>query len=90
MPIEPERTQDKAGNERDERRSAVPIIRLDQFLKWKGLVESGGQAKLLIQAGEVLVNGEVDTRRGRKLRTGDVVELEGTRIEVELRGSSDA
>ena len=48
-------------------------IKLDSFLKWQGIIETGGQAKVAIQAGEVFVNGEVETRRGRKLVTGDVV-----------------
>ncbi len=49
------------------------IIKLDQFLKLTGIVQTGGQAKLLIQAGEVKVNGAVETRRGRKLVLGDRV-----------------
>lgn len=48
-------------------------IRLDQFLKLMGVVNSGGEAKHLIRNGEVRVNGEVETRRGRKLISGDVV-----------------
>lgn len=48
-------------------------IRLDQFLKFSGVAETGGHAKLLIQNGEVEVNGEVETRRRRKLLAGDVV-----------------
>ena len=47
-----------------------PILRLDQFLKLTGAAESGGQGKALVQAGKVKVNGEVETRRGRKLRVG--------------------
>ena len=50
-------------------------IKLDQFLKFAGLVETGGQAKMLIQGGEVTVNGEVELRRGRKLNAGDRVEV---------------
>lgn len=49
-------------------------ITLDAFLKWAGLAETGGQAKRMIAAGEIRVNGEVETRRGRKLRPGDRVE----------------
>lgn len=49
-------------------------IRLDQLLKLQGVVGTGGQAKIVIQSGAVRVNGEVETRRGRKLRAGDVVE----------------
>ncbi len=50
-------------------------IRLDQFLKLAGAVGTGGMAKHVIQAGEVLVNGAVETRRRRQLRDGDVVEF---------------
>lgn len=52
------------------------IIRLGQFLKLAGLAESGAQARELITEGEVSVNGEVDTRRGRQLRKGDVVTVD--------------
>jgi len=52
-------------------------IRLDQFLKLAGAAGTGGQAKLLIQGGEITVNGEVETRRRRKLRPGDRVIVEG-------------
>jgi ribosome-associated protein len=55
---------------------------LGQALKVANLVGSGGEAKVLIQAGEILVNGEVETRRGRKLEKGDVVEVEDERLEV--------
>ena len=50
-------------------------IKLDSFLKWMGLVGTGGEAKTLIQNGQVAVNGEIETRRGRKLHEGDVVRL---------------
>ena len=49
------------------------FIKLDSFLKYAGLAETGGQAKDAIQAGAVLVNGEVCTQRGKKLRPGDLV-----------------
>ena len=45
-------------------------IKLDQFLKLANVVQTGGEAKVLIQSGQVLVNGQVETRRGRKLRPG--------------------
>ena len=48
-------------------------ITLDQFLKQSGIVGSGGQAKLVIQAGDVRLNGVVEKRRGKKLTDGDVV-----------------
>ena len=57
-------------------------ITLGQALKASNLVGSGGEAKVLIQAGEVLVNGQVETRRGRKLVAGDVVEVGEERLEV--------
>jgi len=53
-------------------------IKLGQFLKLAGLVDTGGEAKTRINSGEVKVNGEVDTRRGRQLRPGDQVELAGS------------
>ena len=56
--------------------SEEPSIRLDHFLQACG-VETGGQAKQLIQSGNVQVNGEVETRRRKKLHEGDEVELEG-------------
>jgi ribosome-associated protein len=61
-----------------------PFIKLDQFLKLMQLVPSGGQAKLLIQDGYIEVNGVVETRRGRKLVTGDQVTFEGNQFEVNL------
>lgn len=61
---------------------ADPVIRLDDFLKWSGLVDTGGEAKLHIQSGEVLVNGEVETRRRKQLAIGDVVEAMGQKLVV--------
>ena len=55
-------------------------MKLDQFLKWEGVVSTGGEAKQLIARGEVLVNGAVELRRGRKLCTGDQVSLENIKI----------
>ena len=52
------------------------FIKLDQLLKFAGLCDTGGFAKELIQQGAVKVNGEVCTMRGKKLRPGDVVEVE--------------
>ncbi|USR90169.1 RNA-binding S4 domain-containing protein [Phormidium yuhuli AB48] len=63
-------------------------IKLDQFLKWVGAVNTGGEAKLLIQDGEVLVNGAVETRRGRKLGVGDVVRVRGQSYEVAEDGEA--
>jgi ribosome-associated protein len=52
-------------------------IKLDQFLKLAGVVETGGEAKHLILSGQVSVNRAIETRRGRKLYHGDVVTLDG-------------
>ena len=52
------------------------FIKLDAALKFSGAIGTGGQAKMVIQDGLVTVNGEVCTMRGKKLRTGDVVEFE--------------
>ena len=57
-------------------------LRLDQFLKLCGISGTGGQAKLLIQGGEVLVNSELETRRRRKLVSGDVVQFDGRNYPV--------
>ncbi|MDF2441948.1 MAG: ribosome-associated protein [Subtercola sp.] len=64
----------------------VPIggdaIRLGQFLKFAGLLDSGGHVKDAIANGEVTVNGEIDLRRGRQLQLGDVVGFEGRTARV--------
>lgn len=58
------------------------VIRLGQFLKLANLIESGAEAKEVVGQGLVQVNGEVDTRRGRQLVTGDVVTLGGVSARV--------
>jgi ribosome-associated protein len=58
------------------------FIKLDQLLKFASLTGSGGEAKTLIQDGEVLVNGEVCTMRGKKIRSGDVVSVRGEEVKV--------
>lgn len=57
-------------------------IHLDQFLKVQDLVDTGGQAKMVIQDGQVLVNGEIETRRRKQLRSGDVVQFNGEEMTV--------
>ena len=57
-------------------------IRLGQALKLAGLAGSGGEARALIEAGRVRVNGELETRRGRQLRRGDVVALGGEAVRI--------
>ena len=65
-----------------ERTEAKPTIQLAQFLKLQGLVGSGGEAKVLIQRGDVRVNGTIETRRGRQLHPGDLVQLAGRQLVV--------
>ena len=57
-------------------------ITLGQALKAANVTGTGGEAKVLIQAGEVRINGEVETRRGRKLKKGDLVEVGDRKLEI--------
>ena len=58
------------------------FIKLQDLLKFSGLCQTGGHAKIVIQNGEVKVNGEICTMRGKKLRTGDIIEYDSNQIEV--------
>lgn len=57
-------------------------IKLGQALKAAGLVSSGLEAKIVIQDGEVFVNGEIETRRGKKLFGGEIVSFDGQEIQI--------
>ena len=70
-------------SEHEEIRHPQEFIELDQFLKLAQVVSSGGEAKRLIQSGAVTVNGAVETRRGKKLRAGDTVEVHGETYVIE-------
>lgn len=59
------------------------FIKLGQAMKLAGLVSNGVEAKIVIQDGQVKVNGEVDTRRGRKLVKDDVFEFEGQSVKID-------
>ncbi len=59
-------------------------IKLDQFLKFVGITQTGGQAKLMIQAGDVKVNDTLEIRRGRQLVSGDRVTVGEQTFEVDL------
>lgn len=78
---QPDQTPDAAEQLEFDTKSAP--VRLDDVLKRTGLVGTGGEAKVLIQAGEVTVNGEVETRRRKQLSVGDVIEFLGQRIEID-------
>ncbi len=64
-------------------------IKLNQFLKLMGIASTGGQAKLMIQGGEVLLNGIQETRRGKKLVPGDKVTVNGQTLVVNLDNSEE-
>ena len=66
----------------DEIEISTETIRLGQFLKLSNLVDSGSDAKFLLAGGGVSVNGEIETRRGRQLRAGDLVEYDGITVRV--------
>lgn len=59
------------------------FIKLGQALKLAGLVDSGVEAKIEIQEGQVMVNGNVELQRGKKIYPGDVIEFEGQQVKVE-------
>lgn len=61
------------------------FIKLDSLLKFAGMVETGGEAKELIQAGQVKLNGKVCTMRGKKCVPGDEIELDGRTVAVRAR-----
>jgi len=58
------------------------FIKLDQLMKFADMVDSGGEAKMLIAQGLVLVNGEICTQRGKKIRPGDEVEFDGQNYQI--------
>ena len=59
-------------------------MKLDQFLKWSGVAQTGGEAKLMIQGGQVKVNGTTETRRARKVVAGDSIMVKGQIYRVEF------
>ena len=61
------------------------FIKLDQLLKWANFTGSGVEAKIFIQNGEVKVNDAVETRRGKKIYDGDVVEFAGEKIVIRIK-----
>ena len=65
------------------------FIKLDAFLKYANIAQTGGHGKILIQEGEVLVNGEICTQRGRKLKDGDVITADGRDYIVVSKAGSE-
>jgi ribosome-associated protein len=62
----------------------MDTITLNVALKLSGLASTGGQAKVLIQSGQVKVNGEIETRRKKQLSAGDVIEVNGEEFVIDL------
>ena len=73
----------KGKNMAEKIKISTEFIKLDALLKFASLVGTGGEAKARIQDGEVLVNGEVCTMRGKKIRPGDTVSIDGNEVIVE-------
>jgi len=84
IPIATTRQVAEMSTDEDSETPAEPL-RLDHFLKTMGMSDTGGQAKLRIQNSEVKVNGEVETRRRRKLAPSDVVEVGGQKFVVKAK-----
>ncbi len=61
-------------------------VELYKILKFEGMVSSGGEAKLVIEQGQVLVNGEVETRKRKKIVSGDVIEFLSDKITIKFTG----
>lgn len=58
------------------------FIKLDQFLKMVNIAGSGGQAKIMILSEDVKVNGQIETQRGKKLRSGDIIEVDNRKFQI--------
>jgi len=59
------------------------FIKLDQLLKFANIVSTGGEAKIVIAEEEVMLNGEIVTQRGKKIRHGDIIEFDGEKYKIE-------
>ena len=68
----------------EEIKIVTPFIKLDQLIKFAGLAETGAKAKIVIDLGEVNVNGECCMKRGKKIKPGDVIEFKGKKYKVVL------
>ncbi len=62
-------------------------VELYKILKFEGMASSGGEAKALIADGQVLVNGEVETRKRKKIVSGDIIEFSGEKCRIQLAGN---
>ena len=83
--IEGEKKMKNIGNKIKEVTINTEFIKLDQLLKWANFTGSGVEAKMFILNGEVKVNDAVETRRGKKIYDGDVVEFAGEKIVIRIK-----
>jgi len=67
----------------------TPYIKLDQFLKLVKICQTGGEAKIFVLSEKISVNGETETRRGRKLKDGDVVSIRNVDYQIRQGGGID-
>ncbi len=68
----------------EEIKIVTPFIKLDQLIKFAGLAETGAKAKILVELGEFNVNGELCTKRGKKIKPGDTIEFKGKKYKIVL------
>ncbi len=68
----------------EEIRITTPFIKLDQLVKFAGLAETGAKAKILIELGEFNINGELCTKRGKKIKPGDVIDFKNKKYKIIL------
>ncbi len=68
----------------------TPFIKLDQLVKFAGFAETGAKAKILIELGELNVNGEYCTKRGKKIKPGDIIEYKNVKYKIVYEASEEA
>ncbi len=68
----------------EEIKIVTPFIKLDQLVKFAGIAETGAKAKILIELGEFNVNGDLCTKRGKKIKPGDVIDFKNKKFKVVL------
>lgn len=73
----------KCNNTMEKIKISTEYIKLDQLLKWANLVNSGAEAKIFIQNGKVLVNNQVEQKRGKKIFKGDIIKFNNKIIQVD-------
>ena len=73
----------------EEIKIVTPFIKLDQLIKFAGLAETGAKAKILVELGEFNVNGELCTKRGKKIKPGDTIEFKKYKIVLDENAASE-